>query len=182
MFVFWHEHQLWYLHTTGNNYYQKKRYSRLAGHVFWRVQITTGKITTRKKKRYSRLADGWNKSQITICRVKIQTPIITKLEKITTRKKKVQSPGHWLEHKTQNTTHTDTTANKMSRATLPSSGFAPSLSMGRAVAPPNHDATAPQRHAQAASCRGCARCCWFACLGWQNQRHQIIERGGVPWP
>jgi hypothetical protein len=33
----------------------------------------------------------------------------------------------WRQHKTQNTTHTDTTAKKMSRATLPSSGFAPSL-------------------------------------------------------
>ncbi len=67
-----------------------------------------------------------NKSQITICRVKIRTPIITKLEKITTGEKKVQSSGRWLEHKTQNATHTDTTTNKMSRATLPSSSFAPS--------------------------------------------------------
>jgi hypothetical protein len=33
-------------------------------------QITTGK-------KYSRLAVGWNKSQITICRVKIRTPPIT---------------------------------------------------------------------------------------------------------
>ncbi len=46
----------------------------------------------------------------------------------------------WRQHKTQNTTHTDTTTNKMSHATLPSSGFAPSFSMGRAVAPPNHGA------------------------------------------
>ncbi len=30
-----------------------------------------------QKKRYSRLAVGWNKSQITVCRVKIQTPPIT---------------------------------------------------------------------------------------------------------
>ncbi len=92
--------------------------------------------------------------------------------------KKVQSSGRWLEHKTQNTTHTDTTTNKMSHATLPSSGFAPSLPMGRAVAPPNHGAAAPQRHAQAASCRGCTRCRWFAHLGRRNRRHQIIERGG----
>ncbi len=49
----------------------------------------------------------------------------------------------WRQHKTQNTTHTDTTTNKMSHATLPSSGFAPSLSMGRAVAHPNHGAAAP---------------------------------------
>ncbi len=42
----------------------------------------------------------------------------------------------------------------MSRATLPSSSFAPYLSMDRAVAPPNHGAAAPQRHAQAATRRG----------------------------
>ncbi len=100
------------------------------------------------------------------------------------RKKKVQSSGCRLEHKTQNTTHIiDTTTNKMSHATLPSSGFAPSLSMGGAVAPPNHGAAALQCHAQAVTRRGCARCCWFACLGWRNgKRHQIRERGGVPWP
>jgi hypothetical protein len=84
----------------------------------------------------------------------------------------------WRQHKTQNTTHTDTTANKMSHAILPSSSFAPSLSMGRAVAPPNHGAAAPQCHAQAASCQGCTCCHWFARLGRQNKRHQIIERGG----
>jgi hypothetical protein len=67
-------------------------------------------------------------------------------------------------------------------ATLPSSGFAPSLSMGGALAPPNYGAAAPQSHAQAASCRGCARCRWFARLGRQNKRHRIIERGGVLWP
>jgi hypothetical protein len=90
--------------------------------------------------------------------------------------------SHQLEGKTQNTTHIiDTTTNKMSRATLPSSVFAPSLSMGGAVAPPNHGATAPQRHVQAATCRGCACCRWFACLGRQNMRQRIIERGGVPW-
>ncbi len=179
MFVFWHEPQLWYLQpekiTTG-----KKRYSRLAGNFFRKVQITTRKNYDRKK-RYSRLADGWNKSRITVCRVKIRTPIITKLDKVTTGKK-VQSSGRRLEHKTQNTTHTDTTTNKMSRATLPSSGFAPSLSMGRAVAPPNHGAAAPQRHAQAGTRRGCACCPWFARLGRRNKRHQIRERGGVPWP
>jgi hypothetical protein len=82
-----------------------------------------------------------------------------KLDEITTGKKE-QSSGCRLEHKTQNTTHIDTTTNKMSRATLPSSGFAPSLSMDRAVAPPNHGATTPQRHAQAATRQGCA-CCVF---------------------
>ncbi len=64
----------------------------------------------------------------------------------------------------------------------PSSSFAPSLSMGRAVAPPNHGPAAPQSHAQAASHWGCACCRWFASLGRQNKRHRIIERGGVPWP
>ena len=34
-----------------------------------------------RKKRYSHLADGWNKSQITVCRVKIRTPPITLLFK-----------------------------------------------------------------------------------------------------
>jgi hypothetical protein len=100
-------------------------------------------------------------------------------------KKKGQSSGHWLEHKTQNTTHTDTTTNRMSHATLPSSGFAPSHSMGRAVAPPTHGTAAPQRHAQAARCQGCTCCRWFACLGRQNKRHRIIERGGclgLRWP
>ena len=43
---------------------------------FFINQITTGKNYYRKK-RYSRLAVGWNKSQITVCRVKIQTPTIT---------------------------------------------------------------------------------------------------------
>jgi hypothetical protein len=84
----------------------------------------------------------------------------------------------WMQHKTQNTTHTDTTTNKINCATLPSSSFAPSLSMGRAVVPPNHGAAATQRHAQAVSRWGCARCRWFACLGRQNKRHRIIERGG----
>ncbi len=90
--------------TTRKNYDQKKkRYSRLAGHVFRRVQITTGKNYDPKKKRYSRLADGLNKSQITVCRVKIQTPIITKLEKIRTWKKK--GTVVWSSVGAQNTKH-----------------------------------------------------------------------------
>ncbi len=85
--------------------------------------------------------------------------------------KKVQSSGRRLEDKTQNTTHIiDTTTNKMSRATLPSSGFAPSLSMGGAVVPPNHGAATPHSHAQAATRQGCTCCRWFACLGRQNKR------------
>ncbi len=121
------------------------------------------KITTRKKT-YSRPDISW------------------KLEKNTSGKKGTVISSHWLEGKIQNTTHIiDTTTNKMSHATLPSSSFAPSLSMGGAVAPPNHGAAAPQCHAQAATHRGCACCCWFACLGRRNKRQQIIEREGVPW-
>ncbi len=164
--------------TTRKNYYRKKGTVVWPAIFFGGFKLQPEKITAGK--RYSRLAEGWNKSQITVCCVKIQTPIITKLEKNTTGKK-VQSSGCRLEHKTQNTTHTDTTTNKMSRATLPSSGFAPSLSMGRAVVPPNHGAATPQRHAQAATRRGCARCHWFARLGRRNKRHQIRERKGVPW-
>ncbi len=94
---------------------RKKRYSHLAGHVFWQVQITTGKNYDPKKKRYRHLADGWNKSQITVGH------IIIKLEKITTRKKKVQSSGRRLEHKTQNTTHTNTSVSrcKFGRGKIP---------------------------------------------------------------
>ncbi len=85
-----------------------------------------------EKKTYSRPAVSW------------------KLEKNTSGKKGTVVSSRWLEGKTQNTTHIiDTTTNKMSCATLPSSGFAPTLSMGGAVVPPNHGAAAPQRHAQA---------------------------------
>ncbi len=168
-------------------YDRKKNLPEKKGTVVWPAMFFGGfklqpeKIMTGKK-RYSCLADGWNKSQITVCRVKIRTPIITKLWEQLRPKKKVQSSGRRLEHKTQNTTHTDTTTNKMRHATLPSSSFAPSLSMGRAVVPPNHGTAAPQCHVQAMSCWCCARCHWFACLGRQNKRHRIIERGGVPWP
>ncbi len=44
--------------------------------IFWRVPTFVDQITTGKK-RYSRLAVGWNKSPITVCHVKIQTPPIT---------------------------------------------------------------------------------------------------------
>jgi hypothetical protein len=66
----------------------------LAG--FFVDQITTGKSLQPQKKRYSRLAVGWNKSQITVCCVNIRTPTII-TGKITTQKKKVQSSGCWLE-------------------------------------------------------------------------------------
>jgi hypothetical protein len=90
------------------------------------------------------------------------------------RKKGTVISSRRLEGKTQNTTHIiDTTTNKMSCATLPSSGFAPYLTMSGAVAPPNHGTAGPQRHAQAATCQGCACCRWFARLGrisCQNQK------------
>ncbi len=61
---------------------------KIMSYVFWQVsssiKLQPEKFSTRKK-RYSRLAVGWNKSQITICRVKIQTPTIT--GKITTGNK-----------------------------------------------------------------------------------------------
>ncbi len=142
---------------------EKKTYSCLAGYIFQRVQ----KITTRKNYDRKKGTVVW--------------PSVGNWKKYI-RKKKVQSSGCRLEGKTQNTTHIiDTTTNKMSRGTLPSSSFAPSLSMGGAVAPPNHGAVAPQCHAQATTRRGCVCCRWFAGLGRQNKRQRIIERGGVPW-
>ncbi len=62
-----------------------------------------------------------------VCRVKIRTPIIT-TGKNYNRKNKVQLSGRWLEHETRNTTHTDTTTNKMSRATLYPPATLPPLS------------------------------------------------------
>jgi hypothetical protein len=50
------------------------RMVELKTHELWCT--ITGKNTTRKK-RYSRLAVGWNKSQITVCRVKIRTSTTT---------------------------------------------------------------------------------------------------------
>ncbi len=44
---------------------------------FFVDQITTEKNYDQNKKRYSPLAVDWNKSQLTICCVKIQTPTIT---------------------------------------------------------------------------------------------------------
>jgi hypothetical protein len=127
------------------------------------LKLQPEKITAGKKRTVVRLSVGnWTKSR--------------------PGKKDTVISSRRLEGKTQNTTHIiDTTTNKMSRATLPSRGFAHSLSIGGAVGPPNHGAAAPQRHAQAATRRGCACCHWFARLGRQNKRQRIIERGGVPW-
>jgi hypothetical protein len=74
----------------------------LAG--FFIDQITTGKNYDLKK-RYSRLAVGSNKSQITVCHVKIQTPTIT--GKIYNRKKgKVVWPSVGIRVKIQTPTMT----------------------------------------------------------------------------
>jgi hypothetical protein len=78
---------------------------------------------------------------------------------------------------TQNTTTQHTTIN-MSRSRPTLQWLALSLSMGRAVAPPNHGASAPQHHTQAASRRACAYCRWSDRLGGRNERHRKIERGG----
>jgi hypothetical protein len=80
---------------------KKVSFSRLAGHVFRRVQITTVKNYDQKKKRTGQLETGKNYI----------------------RKKKVQSSLEvvvgWMEGKTQNTTHIiDTTTNKMSIAAI----------------------------------------------------------------
>ncbi len=53
--------------------------------------------------------------------------------------------------------------------------------MGRAAAPLNHGAAAPQHHAQAAGHRACIRCGWFARLGGPNKRDRKIEGGGGAW-
>jgi hypothetical protein len=78
---------------------------------------------------------------------------------------------------TQNTTTQHTTIN-MSRSCPTLQRLALSLSMGRAVAPPNHGASAPRHHTQAASRRACACCRWSDRLGGRNERHRKIERGG----
>ncbi len=87
-------------------------------------------------------------------------------------------------HNTQHTQHTQQPTN-MSRCHPTPSGFALSLSVGRAAVPPNHCAAAPHHHTQVASHRAYACCCWFTHLGGWNKRHRIIERGGclgLRWP
>jgi hypothetical protein len=64
----------WTFYFSGRNYVKigfgrnvmtgKKTYSRLAGYIFQRVQITTGKNYDRKKK-YSRPAVSWKLEKIT---------------------------------------------------------------------------------------------------------------------
>ncbi len=100
--------KIWTPITTQKNYDPPpKRYSRLAGYVF---------RTTRKnydpKKSYSHLTDGWNKSQITVCCVKIRTHQL-QLEKIMTRKKgTTQSTGRLSCQNTNTTIHSLTWRNR----------------------------------------------------------------------
>ncbi len=86
----------WPCFLAGSNYNQKKLRPPQKGDSCladgWNQSFSAGSNYNRKqlrpgKKRYSDLADGWNKSQITVCRVKIRTPIITKLEKLWPEKK-----------------------------------------------------------------------------------------------
>ncbi len=92
-----------------------------------------GNVTTRKKVQSSgRLCfsagSNYNGKKLQPEKKADSRPAVSwKLEKITSRKKGTVVSSHWLEGKTQNTTPIiDTTTNKMSCATLPSSGFAPS--------------------------------------------------------
>ncbi len=53
---------------------------KIMSYVFWRVSLLIKLQPEKKydrKKRNSRLAVGWKKSQITVCRLKRQTPTIT---------------------------------------------------------------------------------------------------------
>ncbi len=79
--------------------------------IVWPAMFFSGfklqpeKITTRKK-RYSRLANGWNKSQITVCPVKIRNTNYYKTGKNYNRRKKRYSRlvvGWSTKHKTQHT-------------------------------------------------------------------------------
>jgi hypothetical protein len=93
-------------------------------------------------------------------------------------------------HNTQHTQHTQHAQHtqqptNMRRCHPTPSGFALSLSMGRAAVPPNHCAAAPQCHTQVVSRRACARCHFFINLGGQHERHWKIQRGrclGLRWP
>jgi hypothetical protein len=99
-------------------------------------------------------------------------------------KHKTQPQNTTTTHNTEHTQHTQQPTN-MSRCHPTPSGFALSLSVGRAAVPPNHRAAAPQCHTQVASRRACARCRWFINLGGQNERHRKILRGrclGLMWP
>jgi hypothetical protein len=88
--------------TNGKNVQSSGRLCFSAGSNYNRK-----KITTRKKRTVVRRSVGnW--------------------KKLRPEKKGTVISSRWLEGKTQNTTHIiDTTTNKMSRATLPSSGFCP---------------------------------------------------------
>ena len=85
-------------------------------------------------------------------------------------------------HEHNTTTQPQHTTTNMSHCRPTLQRLWPSPSMGRAVAPLNHGAAAPQHHAQAASRRACIRCCWFARLDGRKQRDRNKERGAGSWP
>jgi hypothetical protein len=86
------------------------------------------------------------------------------------------------EHNPQPTTHNPqpTTHNPQHQDEPPPpypTAALPSLSMGRAVAPPNLGAATPHGSTASARWRVCDRRCWFSCLGHRNMTHQKLERG-----
>ena len=68
-------------------------------------------------------------------------------------------------HEPQKTHNTHTTTNMSGRRPL-SSGYAPLSPWEGQSCPQFMELQLPYEFAQAASCWGCARCCWFAHLGW----------------
>ncbi len=68
-----------------NTNYDRKNTTEKKGTVVWLAMFFGGFLRQsnynqkklRPEKRYSCLADSWNKSQITVCRVNIRTPITT---------------------------------------------------------------------------------------------------------
>ncbi len=86
----------------------KKITTKKKGTVVWPAMFLEPpeKITTQKTKRYSHLTDEWNKSQINVCRFKIQTHQL-RLEKIMTGKKgTTQSSGRLSCQNANTTNHT----------------------------------------------------------------------------
>ena len=79
-------------------------------------------------------------------------------------------------------THTTTKMKKISPCRPTLQRLWPSPSMGRSAAPPTLGADHLHCRTEAASCRGCARCRWFACLGWFGHFFRKTERGAGSWP
>ncbi len=78
-FLFWQEigFGFTYLRTLLTNYFMNKYFSNSCWSISYVFRWVHLSIKLRPvKKRYSPLAVGWNKSQVTVCRVKIRTPPI----------------------------------------------------------------------------------------------------------